>query len=45
LCKTQYSTGIKISDEQMDSLNLLKHDTLSQWNYTIRPNHQAVPPS
>jgi hypothetical protein len=43
LCETQYSTGIKISDEQMDGLNLLKHDTLSQWNYTIRPNHQAVP--
>ena len=43
LCKTQYSTGIKVSDEQMASLNLLKHDTLSQWNYTITPTRQAVP--
>ena len=43
LCETQYSTGIKVSDEQMASLNLLKHDTLSQWNYTITPTRQAVP--
>jgi hypothetical protein len=37
LCETQYATGIKIPDERMASLNLLKHDTLPQWNYTIRP--------
>jgi hypothetical protein len=44
LCETQYSTGIKVSDQQMASLNLLRHDILSQWNYTIRPNPQALPP-
>ena len=37
LCKTLYQTGLKISDEQMESLNLYKHDPLPQWNYTIRP--------
>jgi hypothetical protein len=37
LTKTAYQTGIKISDEQMDSLNLHKHETFPQWNYTIRP--------
>lgn len=37
LTNTAYQTGIKISDEQMDSLNLCKHETLPKWNYTIRP--------
>jgi hypothetical protein len=37
LTKTEYQTRIKISDEQMDSLNLRRHETLPQWNYTIRP--------
>lgn len=43
LCETQYQTGRKISDEQMDCLNLHKHDTLPQWNYTIRPTGCLVP--
>jgi hypothetical protein len=43
LCETQYQTGLKISDEQMESLNLHKHDTLPQWNYTIRPTGCLVP--
>jgi hypothetical protein len=32
-----YQTGITISDEQMDSLNLHKHETFPKWNYTIKP--------
>ena len=32
-----YTTGITISDKQMASLGLHKHDTLPQWNYTIQP--------
>ncbi len=43
LCKTHYQTGLKISDEQMERLNLSKHDTLPQWNYTIRPSGCLVP--
>jgi hypothetical protein len=37
LTRRKYKTKIKISDEQMAGLNLSKHDTLSRWNYTIRP--------
>ena len=43
LCKTHYQTGLKISDEQMERLNLSKHDTLPQWNYTIQPSGCLVP--
>ena len=43
LCETHYQTGRKISDEQMDRLNLQKHETLPQWNYTIRPTACRVP--
>jgi hypothetical protein len=32
-----YATGIKISDEQMATVNLEKDAMLPQWNYTIRP--------
>ncbi|MBA4379417.1 MAG: ISAzo13 family transposase [Anaerolinea sp.] len=37
LTTTEYQTGIKISDQQMDCLHLHKHETLPKWNYTIRP--------
>ncbi len=37
LTTTEYQTGIKISDEQMDCLHLHKHETLPKWNYTIKP--------
>jgi len=43
LCKTHYQTGLKISDEHMERLNLSKHDTLPQWNYTIQPSGYRVP--
>jgi hypothetical protein len=43
LCETHYQTGRKISDEQMGRLNLQKHETLPQWNYTIRPTACRVP--
>lgn len=38
-----YATGIKVSDEQMAALNLHQHDTLPQWNYTIKPNLSLMP--
>lgn len=37
LTTTLYQTKIKVSDEQMAALNLTKHATLPNWNYTIRP--------
>ena len=42
LRRTLYQTGLKISDEQMEHVNLFKHDTLPQWNYTIRPTGYRV---
>ena len=32
-----YDTGIKISDAQMDALQLTRHDWHGDWNYTLRP--------
>lgn len=37
LSQKSYPTHIKISDAQMAGLNIQKHETLPQWNYTIRP--------
>jgi hypothetical protein len=34
----EYDTGATVSDAQMRRLNLVKHDTLGQWNYSLRPN-------
>ncbi|GFP21674.1 hypothetical protein HKBW3S06_00901 [Candidatus Hakubella thermalkaliphila] len=35
-----YKTGIKISDEQMQALNLDPHNLYPQWNYTIVPREK-----
>jgi hypothetical protein len=32
-----YKKGVKISDQQMQLLNIKNHDTLPKWNYTITP--------
>ena len=32
-----YPTKVHISDEQMDHMDLLKHSTLPEWNYTLFP--------
>jgi hypothetical protein len=37
LSEKQYATNVKVSDEQMHSLDYLKHPTLPQWNYTLLP--------
>jgi Rhodopirellula transposase DDE domain len=37
LIPENYDTGIRISDQQMRQLNLVKHDTLGLWNYSVRP--------
>jgi hypothetical protein len=31
----EYKKGLKITDEQMDSMNIEPHKTLPNWNYTI----------
>ncbi len=37
LVEQSYQTGLKVSDDEMASLALEKHDTCPDWNYTIRP--------
>jgi hypothetical protein len=32
-----YETGIKIKDDQMAGINIIKHSELPEWNYTIYP--------
>ena len=34
-----YKKGIKISDEEMKKINILRHDVCPNWNYTIFPNN------
>ena len=34
----EYESGIKISNEEMEELNLFKHKFHGEWNYTIKPN-------
>ena len=33
-----YPKGVRITDEQMETLNLERHTFHGEWNYTIRPN-------
>lgn len=34
-----YKKGIKVSDEEMKNINILRHDVCPNWNYTIFPNN------
>jgi hypothetical protein len=43
LINTLYTTGEKISDEQMSTLNIVFHETCPQWNYTIYPRSTQIP--
>jgi hypothetical protein len=35
-----YKKGERLSDEQLESINILKNDFHGEWNYTIRPNNR-----
>jgi len=43
LVTEHYATGVKVSDEDMDALNLQRHAVCPQWNYTIRPRTNTSP--
>ena len=36
-----YPAGIKVSDAEMESINLKRHDFHGEWNYTINPRPPA----
>jgi len=33
-----YPAGIKVSDDQIEAVNLTRHDFHGEWNYTVSPN-------
>jgi len=37
-----YPTGIKVSDAELEAVNLFRHDFHGQWNYTISPKALAL---
>jgi len=37
-----YPKGVKVTDAEMDALSLHRHDFHGEWNYTIKPKHDAV---
>jgi hypothetical protein len=39
-----YEKGVKVPDREMDALNIESHDVCPQWNYTIHPQSNALPP-
>lgn len=39
-----YARGIKVSDQVMHSLNLVRHATCPKWNYTIHPRSAILAP-
>ena len=38
LDQNTYPAGIKVSDAELETVNLTRHDFHGEWNYTIRPN-------
>lgn len=38
LDRRAYETGVTISEREMQTINLKRHETLPDWNYTIRPH-------
>jgi len=42
LDKRKYKKGVKITDEEMEKLNIEYHDVNPQWNYTIKPRKKKT---
>lgn len=43
LLEGEYAKGQKVSDTQMQQLNIEFAEVCSRWNYTLRPRHQISP--
>jgi transposase len=35
--RNTYPAGVKVTDDEMDAINILRHQFHGDWNYTIRP--------
>src|ERR1700680_3566402 len=42
LDQNTYPAGVKVSDAEMDTVNLTRHDFHGEWNYTVSPNALAL---
>jgi len=38
--RTIYPTGLKVSDEELDALNIVTEPFHGDWNYTIKPQER-----
>ena len=41
LDQNTYPAGVKVSDAEMQAINLTRHDFHGEWNYTIHPHAQS----
>jgi transposase len=37
-----YPKGVKVTDAEINALNLLRHNFHGEWNYTIKPQSEAI---
>jgi hypothetical protein len=44
LIEHNYAKGIKVSDEDMERLNIERHTTCPDWNYTLKPRPLRIYP-
>ena len=42
LDQNSYEKGVKVSEEQMQKINIHKHEFQGNWNYTIHPSKHKV---
>ncbi|MBI4598864.1 hypothetical protein HY734_01555 [Candidatus Uhrbacteria bacterium] len=40
--QNSYPTGVKVSDEEMQQLNIVHHPFHGEWNYTIKPQTDGL---
>ena len=40
----RYPAGLKVSDAEIEAVNLTRHDFHGEWNYTISPNALTLKP-
>ena len=43
LDERKYPKAVKVTDDQMASINLSRHSFHGDWNYTISPSRKIVP--
>jgi hypothetical protein len=39
---TTYPVGVKVSDDELANINIVRHDFHGEWNYTISPKAKTL---